>query len=610
MTCINSVQSYLIIEELYRWGVRHVCIAPGSRSTPLTVAAVQHQKLILHRHFDERGLGFFALGIARSVPAPVAVITTSGTAVANLYPAVVEAHQSGVPLIILSADRPPRLQNCGANQSIWQRNIFGAFVGSSTTFEPPAAFFSVRALLSELDQALEPLARPFADVVHLNIMFDEPLYPKSLVLTESDLNLHGIEGWYHSPLPLTKMQEPAALAAESPTGDFPCDAELHNATEADWLAFSDRNGLVVLGAQNDPSEARCAVKLAKLLDWPLVTDIQSQARTGGDSVGLSDLLLLSGQGKLCLSRFNALLQIGGRFVSKRLQTYIDSNPWEIFWHVHPGDYPLNPGRPADRFYAMSVAKFYQAVSCRGDQQKTVSAAAKMLHHLNESLAIALSQRMLMTNCLSESAAVYQLSTNLPEKCNLFIGNSLSIRLFDQLSAKLPESCRFFANRGASGIDGLLATACGIASASKKLTIVVLGDTSLLHDLNSLHLLRNTHAPLMVVVLNNDGGGIFHHLPVPDESMRRDYYQMPHGYAFSQAAAMFGIAYAAPQTLEQFVALVQGLEQQAMPLLIEVKTAAEESFADSQDRVSWMQTFELTTKEPATPEQIKKDRQNI
>ncbi len=589
---LNSIQSDLILEELYRWGVRHCCIAPGSRSTPLTMAAVHHKEMILHRHFDERGLGFFALGIARASLAPVAVITTSGTAVANLYPAVVEAHQSGVPLIILSADRPPRLQNCGANQSIWQRDIFGTFVGTSTTIEPPTESFSAPVLLAELNRALAPLTRPFADVVHINIMYDEPLYPQSLALSKSELHSLGIENWLHSSQPLLQPQKAEALANGTGLGEEMHDHGNKHLTEADWRRFSGCNGLVIVGAQTDPAEAREAAKLANMLGWPVVADIQSQLRTAGDNIGLADLLLLTEQGKACFAQFNALLQIGGRLVSKRLQAFLDTHISDVFWHVHPGEYPLTPGKPADRFFAMSVACFYQTVLPLGGERKAISVSAKTLLQLNEMMDTALYSRMSGTNALSESAVVHRLATNLPDRCNLFIGNSLSIRLFDQLSANLPDGTHVYANRGASGIDGLLATACGIAAASKKLTIVVLGDTSLLHDLNSLHLLRNTQTPLMVVVLNNDGGGIFHHLPVPDENLRRDYYQMPHGYAFDQAAAMFGIAYEAPQTQEQYAELVQGVKQLRLPMLVEVKTTAEDSYADARDRTSWAQSLTL------------------
>ena len=171
---LNLIWGALILEELARLGVQHVCMAPGSRSTPLTLAAAQQTKLQRHLHFDERGLGFMALGLAKASRAPVAIITTSGTAVANLYPAIVEAWLTHVPLIVLSGDRPPELLGCGANQAIVQPGIFANYA-TQVNLPTPDTHIAPQALLTTVDEAVANQTRP----VHINCMYREPLYPRS-----------------------------------------------------------------------------------------------------------------------------------------------------------------------------------------------------------------------------------------------------------------------------------------------------------------------------------------------------------------------------------------------------------------------------------------------
>jgi 2-succinyl-5-enolpyruvyl-6-hydroxy-3-cyclohexene-1-carboxylate synthase len=192
---LNLLWGTLILEELSRLGVQHVCMAPGSRSTPLTLAAAKQTKLKQHLHFDERGLGFMALGLAKASQAPVAIITTSGTAVANLYPAVIEAWLTRVPLIVLSGDRPPELIDCGANQAIIQPAIFAQY---AKQLNLPTPDLSIRpeALLSLLDEAVSNQSQP----VHINCMYREPLYP-STMSADFTQYLSTLGNWQHTSHP-------------------------------------------------------------------------------------------------------------------------------------------------------------------------------------------------------------------------------------------------------------------------------------------------------------------------------------------------------------------------------------------------------------------------
>nr|MDT0252802.1 2-succinyl-5-enolpyruvyl-6-hydroxy-3-cyclohexene-1-carboxylic-acid synthase [Endozoicomonas sp.] len=231
---INGIWSAVLIEELWRLGVRHCCIAPGSRSAPLTFAVASHGKMTSHVHFDERGLGFFALGLAKATGQPVALVTTSGTAVANLYPAIIEAHQSGVSLVVLTADRPPELIDCGANQAIDQLGVFGAYTGARLDLPTPERAISLRWLLTSIDQSFARSCGqglPF----HINCMFREPLYPQQLegaVLMDNAAYVSSVERWTVSQQPYTDYFLPELTRL--PQGES-------------WQNFVDGKGLIVVG---------------------------------------------------------------------------------------------------------------------------------------------------------------------------------------------------------------------------------------------------------------------------------------------------------------------------------------------------------------------------
>ncbi len=606
---LNQLWSHLLLEELCRWGVAHCCLAPGSRSTPLVMAATQLPQLQQHHHFDERGLGFLALGLAKASATTVAVITTSGSAVANLYPALIEAHHSGVRLVIISADRPPHLHDCGANQSIRQTGMFANYPRARLELPPPSRSLTAGALLMHVDQSMAAIQTETGGVLHINCMFDEPLYPQEPALDFSDY-LRELDAWRNHQQPLTQAIEPAPLPLPE---------------ACDWQAFVNKPGLIVAGALSDPASAQAVLALATQLGWPVLADIQSQLKFEPAVIGLADLLLCDEAARDLLAQHCHLLQFGGRLVSKRLQAFIDTQPWAAFWVVHPGDYPLAPGRNSSRFFPAPIAPWCHALQ-RGlltqqgllaqrdmltprDQPLTpaerpaataplagpeTAAGANDPAHLNgyqkqNSLHILNNLQRLNNkrrqrliehfesgDALSEPAVAYQVLKAAPLKSRVFAGNSLSIRLLDMVGGNLPASLHLFANRGASGIDGLVATAAGCARLDATPCTLLLGDTSLLYDLNSLALVRDLPGPLAIVVLNNDGGGIFHLLPVPNEQLLREHYQRPHGYHFADACRMFNLAYSRPDTLPAFAALYQQTLAGQQTRIIEVVVDAQQT----------------------------------
>jgi len=534
----NHVWSALMLEELYRLGVRDVMVAPGSRSSPLTMAASEHAGLRCHCHFDERGLGFMALGIARGSYRPVVVITTSGTAVANLYPAVVEANLLGVPLIVLSADRPIELLDNGSNQAIDQRDIFSRHTIVHHDLPPPDAEIKAAFVLSTIDQAVDQQRRT-PGPIHINCRYREPLYPGDALVDASDY-LAPLGDWLMDSTPWSDwswgdVQERATVPALSDV----------------WEAFVGHRGIIVAGSIYDPQQAQQVVALSKQLGWPLLVDVQSQVRFDPHNLIHFDLALHDGRFFDELAKAEVLLQFGGRLISKRLIQFIAQHSWQDAWLVDPLPQRLDPDYCVKRRVICSPADFIADLPAIPE---------KPVWHQLASLQRRTSQ-LVEERCrsLSELGVCHQLA-QLAEG-QLFIGNSLPARLMNMLGKHRQTPLQVFANRGASGIDGLIATAFGLSCTCSEPTTIVLGDTSALHDLNSLALLKQAAQPLVVVILNNDGGSIFHMLPVPKEGeLLERYYRQPHGLNFEYAAKMFGLGYLAPSSLEAFAAAyTQALE---------------------------------------------------
>lgn len=537
----NHVWAALMLEELYRLGVRDVVVAPGSRSAPLTMVTSEHAGLRCHCHFDERGLGFMALGMARGSQRPVVIITTSGTAVANLYPAVVEAKLLGVPLIVLSADRPIELLDNGSNQAIDQRDIFSRHTTVHHDLPPPDAEIKAAFLLSTLDKAVDQQRRT-PGPIHINCRYREPLYPGNCLVDASDY-LAPLGDWLTTSKPWSDWSSSTAVPA------------LKN----EWEAFAQQRGLIVVGSVDDAHHAQHAIELSKQLGWPLLADIQSQIRFDPHNLIHFDLALHDERFSAELAKAEVLLQFGGRLISKRLSQFIAQQPWQDVWLVDPQPQRLDPDYCVKRRLVCSPADFVADLPTHSKQSPW-----HQLDSLQRRTSLLVEERCAGFSEVGVCHLLAQLAVG-----QLFIGNSLPARLMNMLGTYLQTPLRVLANRGASGIDGLIATAYGLSCTHSEPTTIVLGDTSALHDLNSLTLLKQTSQPLVVVILNNDGGSIFHMLPVPKEGeLLERYYRQPHGLRFEHAAKMFGLGYSAPNSLDAFsAAYTQAL--QAGVTLIEV-----------------------------------------
>ncbi|WP_194717366.1 2-succinyl-5-enolpyruvyl-6-hydroxy-3-cyclohexene-1-carboxylic-acid synthase [Vibrio sp. S9_S30] len=557
---LNRVWAMLILEELTRFGVEDICIAPGSRSTPLTLEADANVGLNLHCHYDERGLAFYALGVAKASRKPVAIVVTSGTAVANLLPAICEANLTGEKLVVLTADRPVELIDCGANQAIDQVGIFSSHVGKAVNLPSPNTRIPPNWLLSTVDEAMH-FQVEHGGVVHFNCPYPEPLYGGEEAHFD-DPYLLKVKPWYESASPFTRVfscQSQSPLSSDS-------FSSINSVS-----AIESKKGVVILGSLNLP-ESQKALELANHLGWPVFCDPQSGVSS---EFAHFDLWLRSAKAVKVLDECNFILQFGARLVSKRLLNWIETRGDHCEYHiVQPYPQRLNPSHKVQHRIIANVGYWCENALSRisssevhfhswGDDLKKVSDITHQVIRSHE-----------YVGC-SETDLVTRLFDHVLEEPTVFLGNSLLVRLVDML-AKMPE-LDVYSNRGASGIDGLVATAAGVHLASKNTSLVLIGDTSLLHDLNSLSLW--THAneyASVILVSNNDGGAIFDLLPVPQEK-KRTLYQMPHGYQFKHAARQFGLNYAAPDdTTSCIQEVVSHLASGKGTLLVELITPPEQT----------------------------------
>lgn len=522
---INLLWASLFIEELIRNGIRDFCIAPGSRSTPLTLAVANHPQATAHIHFDERGLGFLALGMAQASKNPVVLITTSGSAVANLYPAVIEARQSGVPLVVISADRPAQLLNCGANQAIDQHAIFGHYPVFFTQIVQPSLDIPSNYLLTTIDHGLN-LQRQQTGPIHFNIAFAEPLYPSQQQVDYLDY-LSSLKGWLSSQQPFTQYLSPDnGGAIQSPS-------------------LQGKRVICVVGKMHSQQQARAVVQFCEAQNLVLLTDIQSSQIGTSSNIDYYDLLLINKTFQSLLHQADVIIQFGEQLVSKRLTTFMQhfNGQVQVVSHstsrIDP-NHQLNMRINADA--QQWIAAQQPCASSNNDDWQ------QSLRKCHDRLAEEVLEPFISRQPFSELSVISALDSLALNNAPLFIANSMPIRLADMLMNK-NQSC-IYTNRGASGIDGLLASAIGVAKASEKPTTLLIGDTSFLYDLNSLALLKQLTSPFIIIVINNDGGAIFNLLPVPEES-KKNFYQLPHDLNFKASCEQFSIDYHNPYQITDF-----------------------------------------------------------
>jgi len=568
-----------LFEELARAGVRDVCLCPGSRSTPLAVATARQPALRCWTHIDERSAAFFALGLAKVRRAPVALVCTSGTAAANFLPAVVEAHYARVPLLLLTADRPPELRECGAGQTIDQLNLYGRHVRWFVEVAlPEASGGALRYARTLASRAVATARGRPAGPVHLNLPFREPLEP---------LEIPG------DVAPDLCEREPLA-AAGRPGRAYAAVSEATPAPDADTAAAiadlvrAHPRGAVVCGPLD--ADAACAASVARLAraaGWPVLADPTSQLRRGphvsdAPVIATSDLFLRD-EAFAADHPPEVILRIGATPTSKPLRLWIERHAPEHLVLVDPDGTWNDPSHLASEVLRVDPAALCTAVceqladegpGPRGGWQADFAgadqrASAATLHCLAE------------TEALLEPRAVRELADALPDDALLYVSNSMPVRDLDAFLPASPRPLRVLCNRGANGIDGMISSALGAAAAECGHVVLLTGDLAFAHDLGGLLAARRHDLRATIVLLNNNGGGIFSFLPIAAYGDTVDFeenFRTATGVDFAPAAETFGVRFTRVGSWEHFRAALKESASEPRTSVVEVPVDRDRSVA--------------------------------
>lgn len=514
----NALWCSVAAETLWRAGVRQAVISPGSRNTPLTMALVAHPGIATTPVLDERSAGFFALGLARRTGAPVLLLCTSGSAGAHYLPAVIEARESGTPLLVVTADRPPELRDCASGQTVDQQKLFGSFVEFYHELAVPEPRLE---LLKYLRQTLRHAVARAQEggPVHLNAPFRDPLPP---VEDETAKPLAGAVDW----------EEFFALPEFSPQYEsrellFP-------------RGFAEAAGVIVCGA--GWSDAATTLLWAERLRWPILADALSPLRlqegVQGWMVAAYDAILREERVARSL-RPESVLLLGELPTSKVLRSWLAGADALT---IHLGRDAENRDGLHGRTRRMAVGPF---VRQHWTLPVGVARDEVWLRRWREVELAA--QRVLATveaEAGFEGAYTRVVADTLVRGQTLFVASSMPVRDLEYLAPVRADGPRVLANRGANGIDGTLSTALGVAHDGEP-TVLLIGDLAFLHDTNGLLTAPRLRGALTVVVINNQGGGIFGHLPVAKfDPPFEEYWATPQSVDLAKLCA----AYAVPHRL--------------------------------------------------------------
>jgi 2-succinyl-5-enolpyruvyl-6-hydroxy-3-cyclohexene-1-carboxylate synthase len=511
------------VDELARCGLREVCTSPGSRSTPLVLSLVREPRLRATSHLDERCAGFFALGLAKASGVPAALACTSGTAAANYAPAVIEAHEARVPLLVLTADRPPELRDVGAGQTIDQIKLYGT--AAKWFFEvdaQPATPERLRWLRGLACRAFWTAVDGRPGPVHLNFSLREPLVLDG-PLPDEDGGRAGGRPWVTRPR--TAPDAPPAALVDGLAAEL--EARPHAV-------------LVAGRAERDAGLGPALAAFAERAAIPLLAEPLSGARRGPAAIAHYDALLRD-PAFAAAHAPDLVLRVGDLPTSKPLRLWLAGLENALQVSFDPEAAWQDP--------AGAVATIVDA-----DPRATLDALAAQpaggrdaawldrWRRADRAAAAAIA-RALSPAGLSEPRVAAELGAGLPAEATLVVASSMPVRDVETFFPARPDPPRVLSNRGANGIDGTVSTAFGVAAASSGPVVLLIGDVALAHDVGGLLAASRTGTKLTIVLLHNDGGGIFDFLPVSAEGADYEaHVATPHGLDFRHAATLYGCGY--------------------------------------------------------------------
>lgn len=532
MNNTDHLTAYLasFIDELALNSVKHAVISPGSRSTPLALLLAEHPNIEVHINIDERSASFFALGLAKALREPVILVCTSGTAAANYYPAVIEAFYARVPLVVLTADRPHELRHVGAPQAIDQIDLYGKHVKWSVEMALPENSLEMKSHVRMIGSRAVATAKECpAGPIHLNFPLREPLVP----------NWDRVKEY---------RKEEKKVSVKSGSLRL---SEMENKALADMFQTTER-GMIIVGELQNEAAIEDIVSLSRQLGYPILADPLSHLRSGSHKqefiVDTYDTFLRDSAVKEVLIP-DVVLRFGAMPVSKPLLLFLKKNDQAKHLVIDGGIGWREPANIATNMIYCNEQYFCQdliaQINERNHQEwlntwlqlnQTTKAALQSIHNVEE---------------LNEGKVFALLPELMPENSTIFASNSMPIRDLDTFFFNNEKNIHTFANRGANGIDGVVSTALGVSAVLEN-TVLVIGDLSFYHDMNGLLAAKLQKQNLTIVLINNDGGGIFSFLPQASE---KEYFELlfgtPHGLDFSHAAALYGANYDKVENWDEF-----------------------------------------------------------
>lgn len=555
---LNYIWSKFFVDQLFQYGVKNVCISPGSRSTPLTTAFAENKKIKKYVIVDERSSAYFALGLAKQTGAPTVIVTTSGTAAANLYPAIIEAYQQRIPLIICTTDRPEYLRNTGANQTINQVNLYKNHI---KFFEdiglPNSSLNNFKSFKKIIDKAFLTSTQLDKGPVHLNFRFEKPLEKSIENFEVTGIFLRQIDKLQSSNLPIIQSKK------ESPNKYNQVIHRINN---------SER-GVILVGWDNYKNDfIKNLIRFSEKTNFPILAD-------GASGIFLKSNhknIIVNHQAFLRSKKFtekyspNLIIHFGNSPTSNSMLDFI----------AETDAYKISVNEFGDR--KDSGSKFNQLIKAEpGDfckiipdkiERKVQKDFLQTYQLIDNRTELIKSKFLNSTKVTDEIGIINFVIDSLPGKANLFISNSLPIRDLEFFKSKIDKSINLFTNRGTSGIDGINSTSAGIAASSKIPTVLVTGDLSFYHDSNCLHSLMKYNIPLTIILINNGGGAIFGMLPIGKEkNIFKDYFFTPLSIDFSNLVKVYNGNYSSVKSYNQLRAELEKSIDGKSFSIIEIKT---------------------------------------
>ena len=553
----NTVWASVLAETLQRLGLTTAVICPGSRSAPLTIAFAQNNKIETIPILDERSASFFALGIAQKSGLPAALICTSGTAAANFYPAIIEARESRIPLLIFTADRPPELRDCHAGQAIDQVKIYGNYPNWQAELAIPSASIGMLDYLRQtIVYAIERSIFPTKGPVHLNIPFRDPLVPVP------DIAVEALETQFN-PEHFFAGLEPTFAGESSTPPSPPLLRGGEESTMQQWHKCS--KGIIIAGvSQPQFAEKYCSAiaQISKSLNWPVLAEglspVRNYAQLNPHLISTYDLIL---RNRFLADKLTPeiAIQIGDLPTSKELRNWLDKTQPKRYI-IDPSHHNFDPLHGKTIHLRTSVENLATILTLvppltKGGLGGVLTSPSNEYLQLWRNTEIqvreTIDQKISAINKIIEPKVSWLLSQILPPATPIFIANSMPVRDVEFFWKPNNLEIKPFFNRGANGIDGTLSTALGVAHRNQS-SIMLTGDLALLHDTNGFLIKNKFVGHLTIILINNNGGGIFEMLPVAKfDPPFEEFFATPQHINFAQLCATYGVEHEVIEDWEQF-----------------------------------------------------------